>query len=134
MLLSLRVCRKFTRYFANDHYCWRTSFPLRVELMPNAGGEPRARAAARHERRLLRVGSSAWLGAGAGTDTRTFSSGGQLIHPHHLGLQAFAPRGAALPMADRMGPPAGGLAVIARGLLPCATLRASAHRFLRPMA
>jgi hypothetical protein len=29
----------------------------------NARGEPRARAGARHERRLLRVGSSAWFGA-----------------------------------------------------------------------
>src|SRR5215471_17133062 len=32
--------------------------------MPNAGGEPRARAAARHERRLLRVGVSAMFGWG----------------------------------------------------------------------
>src|SRR5713101_8452116 len=30
---------------------------------PNARGEPRPRAGARHERRLLGVGSSAWFGA-----------------------------------------------------------------------
>src|SRR5712691_13377618 len=33
-------------------------------LSPNAGGEPRPRAGARYERRLLGVGSTAWLGAG----------------------------------------------------------------------
>src|SRR6266851_8518277 len=27
--LTRRVYRKFKRYFANDHCCWRTSFPLR---------------------------------------------------------------------------------------------------------
>src|SRR5712691_3408947 len=31
-------------------------------LSPNAGGEPRPRAGARYERRLLGVGSTAWLG------------------------------------------------------------------------
>jgi hypothetical protein len=34
---------------------------------PNAGGEPRPRAAATQERRLLGVGSSAWLCGPRGT-------------------------------------------------------------------
>jgi hypothetical protein len=38
--------------------------PHRLTFMtPNARGEPRPAAGARHERRLLGVGSSAWLGA-----------------------------------------------------------------------
>jgi len=40
-------------------------------LWPNARGEPRPEAAA--ERRLLGVGSTAWFGAGPGTDTGTTS-------------------------------------------------------------
>ena len=44
---------------------------------PNAGGEPRPRAGARHERRLLGVGSSAGLGWGypVGLEWSTPSSG-----------------------------------------------------------
>jgi rare lipoprotein A len=38
------------------------SLPYSDELTPNARGEPRPRAGARHERRLLGVGSSAWFG------------------------------------------------------------------------
>jgi hypothetical protein len=38
-------------------------FVFIVPLAPNTRGEPRARAGARDERRLLRVGSSAMLGA-----------------------------------------------------------------------
>jgi hypothetical protein len=43
-------------------------------MTPNAGGEPRPRAGARHERRLLGVGSSAWFGehAPCGTPSSTF--------------------------------------------------------------
>ena len=38
------------------------SLPYSDELTPNARGEPRPRAGAKHERRLLGVGSSAWFG------------------------------------------------------------------------
>ncbi len=39
-----------------------TTVPACPGAYPNAGGEPRPRAVARHERRLLGVGSSAWFG------------------------------------------------------------------------
>lgn len=42
------------------------SLPYSDELTPNARGEPRPRAGARHERRLLGVGSSAWFGVQGG--------------------------------------------------------------------
>jgi hypothetical protein len=42
------------------------SLPYSDELTPNARGEPRPRAGARHERGLLGVGSSAWFGVQGG--------------------------------------------------------------------
>ncbi len=47
----------------------------------NAGGEPRPRAAARHERRLLGVGSSAWLGGGSERQSwiKRYDSQGYLV-------------------------------------------------------
>ena len=42
------------------------SLPYSDELTPNARGEPRPRAGAKHERRLLGVGSSAWFGVQGG--------------------------------------------------------------------
>ena len=42
------------------------SLPYSDELTPNARGEPCPRAGARHERRLLGVGSSAWFGVQGG--------------------------------------------------------------------
>ena len=50
----------------NDEPSECVSLPYSDELTPNARGEPRPRAGARHERRLLGVGSSAWFGVQGG--------------------------------------------------------------------